>query len=130
MRTIRMPAELHKLIIPNLQHILKLLPNSHKYLLPLLRTPSLPTLSHSPRPQPNPIEALPYIDHDAHDLVVIVALERLADGRELYVQPELVDGDLALVFELVGPFAAMLVLHVFPLGADTFLEEVVVGFEG
>ena len=46
------------------------------------------------------------------------------------MQPELVDGGGALVFELVGPFAAVLVLGVFPFGPDAFLEEVVVGFQG
>lgn len=45
------------------------------------------------------------------------------------MKPELVDGDLTLVFELVGPFPAVLVLCVFPFGPDAFLEEVVVGFE-
>lgn len=46
------------------------------------------------------------------------------------MQPEFVDGDGALLFELVGPFAAVLVLRVFPFGADTAFEEVVVGFKG
>lgn len=46
------------------------------------------------------------------------------------MQPEFVDGDLALVFELVGPFSAVLVLRVLPFGADALFEEVVVGFEG
>ena len=38
--------------------------------------------------------------------------------------------DAALVAEGVGPLAAVLVLGVFPLGADVLLEEVVVGLEG
>lgn len=46
------------------------------------------------------------------------------------MQPELVDGDGALFFEMVGPFAAVLVLRIFPFGADAFLEKVVVGFQG
>jgi len=45
------------------------------------------------------------------------------------VQPEVVDGG-GLAFEAVGPFAAVLVLRVFPFGADAFLEEVVVGLKG
>ncbi len=46
------------------------------------------------------------------------------------MKPELVDGSGTLVFELVCPFPAMLVLRVLPLGANTFLEEVVIGLEG
>jgi len=46
------------------------------------------------------------------------------------VQPEFVDGDGALLFEAVGPFAAVLVLRVFPFGSYAFFEEVVVGFQG
>lgn len=45
------------------------------------------------------------------------------------MKPEFVNGGGALVFELVGPFPTVFVLGVFPLGADAFLEEVVVGFE-
>lgn len=46
------------------------------------------------------------------------------------MQPEFVDGDGALLLELVRPFAAVLVLRVFPFGTHAALEEVVVGFEG
>ena len=46
------------------------------------------------------------------------------------MKPELVDGDVALLFELIRPLSTMFVLLIFPFGADTFLEEVVVGFEG
>lgn len=46
------------------------------------------------------------------------------------MEPELVDGCGALVFELIGPFAAVFVLGIFPFGANALLEEVVVGFEG
>lgn len=45
------------------------------------------------------------------------------------MQPELVDIDALLVAEGVGPFAAVLVLGIFPLGADALFEEVVVGLE-
>ena len=44
------------------------------------------------------------------------------------MKPEFVDGGSAFVFELIGPFAAVLVLWIFPFGADTSFEEVVVGF--
>lgn len=46
------------------------------------------------------------------------------------MQPELVDRGSALVSELIGPLAAVLVLGVFPFGTDAFLEEMVIGFEG
>jgi hypothetical protein len=46
------------------------------------------------------------------------------------MEPELVDRDVALLLELVGPFAAVLVLDILPFGANAFLEEVVVGLEG
>lgn len=44
------------------------------------------------------------------------------------MEPEFVDGDILAVFELIGPFAAMFVLKVFPFRADATFEEVVVGF--
>ena len=44
------------------------------------------------------------------------------------MQPEGVDRR-SFAFETVGPFAAVLVLGVFPFGADAAFEEVVVGFE-
>lgn len=46
------------------------------------------------------------------------------------MQPEFIDWCGTLVFELVGPFAAVLVLRVFPFGPDALFEKVVVGFQG
>lgn len=46
------------------------------------------------------------------------------------MQPEFVDRGGSLVFELVGPFAAVFVLRVFPFGADAAFEEVIVRFQG
>jgi hypothetical protein len=43
------------------------------------------------------------------------------------MQPEGVDIDGLLVFELKSPLSTMLVLKVLPLGADAGFEEVVVG---
>jgi hypothetical protein len=45
------------------------------------------------------------------------------------VQPQVIDGDRALVLELVRPLAAVLVLRVLPLRSYALLEEVVVGLE-
>ena len=46
------------------------------------------------------------------------------------MEPEVVDGNVALLLELVGPLSAVLVLDILPFGADAGFEEVVVGFEG
>lgn len=46
------------------------------------------------------------------------------------MEPQFVDVDSFLVFELVGPLAAVLVLRVLPFGTHTAFEEVVVGFVG
>lgn len=87
------------------------------------------TLTDGTSPETNTIKSLANINHDTHDLVVVVVFERFANRGELGVEPEFVDGDGALVLEGVGPFAAVFVLLVFPFGADAFFEEVVVGFE-
>lgn len=46
------------------------------------------------------------------------------------MEPQLVYRDVALLLELVGPLSTVLVLLIFPLGADAFFEEVIIGFEG
>jgi len=141
MRALSMPRKLHHLALLQPQHILKLPPQTQQHLLALLCSPPLPpghipipaawhALPHRLGPQPDSIEAFADIDNDTHDFAVVVIFERLADGAEHDIKPEFVDGGGALVFELVGPFAAVLVLGVFPFGADAFLEKVVVGFEG
>lgn len=84
-------------------------------------------LSYRTSPKADPVESLANVDDDAHDLAIVLLLERLADGSEHDMEPELVDVDAALVLVLVRPLAAVLVLGVLPLGADTLLEEVVVG---
>ena len=45
------------------------------------------------------------------------------------MKPELIDVDDFLVFELIRPLAAMLILSIFPFGSDTLLEQVIVGLE-
>jgi hypothetical protein len=139
MRTIGVARELHHLAIPQPQHLLELLPDPLQHVLPLLRRPSLPArhvaiaaawhaLPNRARPQPDPIEAFAHVHDDTHDFAVVVFLERFANRGEHRVQPELVDGHGALLFEAVGPLAAVLVLRVFPFGSHAFFEEVVVGF--
>lgn len=84
-------------------------------------------LSYRTSPKADPVESLADVDDDTHDLAIVLILERLADGSKHDMEPELVDVDAALVLVLVRPLAAVLVLGVLPLGADTLLEEVVVG---
>ena len=130
-----MTRELNHFRILHSQHLLEPLPNRHQDLLARIRRPGFAALitgdrlSSGPRPHADSVEALAHVDHDAHDLVVALALERLADGGELGVQPDLVDVDRRLVAEGVGPFAAVLVLRILPFGAHALFEEVVVGFE-
>lgn len=121
-------AELQLFLRRQLQYILQVLANLHQDLLRF----ALPTLALSDRsrPETDPVKALAHVDHHAHDLVVAVVFERLADCGELSVQPELVDVHERLVAPAVGPFAAVLVLRVFPFGADALLEEMVVGLLG
>ena len=137
-----MPRKLHLLAILQLQHLLEFPAQIHKHLPRLLRRTSLPTrhiavptsrnaLADRLGPQSQAVEALADIHHNTHDLaVIIIGFEGLANGGEHEVEPELVDGDGTLFFELVGPFAPVLVLEIFPFGPDALLEEVVVGFEG
>lgn len=69
------------------------------------------------------------VDDNTHDLAVVLLLESLADGGHHDLQPQAVDVDAALLLVLVGPLATMLVLGIFPLGADAGLEEMVIGLE-
>lgn len=140
MRTICVARKLHDLAILQHEHLLQLAPNVLQNALALLRASALAArdialsaavdaLAHRLRPEPDAVEAAADVDHHAHDLAVAVVLERLPDRGEHDVQPEVVDGG-GFALEAVGPFAAVFVLGVFPFGADAFLEEVVVGFEG
>jgi len=128
MRAVGVTTKLDLLIRRQLHRLLELLPNLQQGLLS--RAIAALALAHRPRPQPDAEEGLAHIDDDAHDLVVVVFLEGFADGGQLGVEPQFVDVDALLVFELVGPFAAVLVLRIFPFGADAAFEEVVVGFLG
>lgn len=86
-------------------------------------------LAYGAGPDADAIEGLAHVDDDAHDLAVVLVLERLADGPEHHVQPQVVDVDVALLLELVAPLAAVLVLRVLPLGPHALLEQVVVRLE-
>ena len=99
MCAIRMPTKIHHLIRPQLQRLLEPLPDLDQSLS--ARTIATLALAHRPRPQPNAKERLPDIDDHAHDLVVAVFLEGLADGGQLSVQPQFVNVDPFLVLELI-----------------------------
>jgi hypothetical protein len=126
--------ELDGVIILELERLLEPLSDLEQDLLALLLGPALASLAgdgaaNSACPQTDTVEASPNVDNDTHDLVVILVFEVLADGSEHDVEPERIDVDDLLVLELEGPFAAVLVLRVFPLGSYALLEEVVVGLE-
>jgi hypothetical protein len=108
MRAVGVATKLDLLIRRQLHRLLELLANLHQSLLSRA-IPAL-ALTHRPRPQADAEEGLAHVDDDAHDLVVVVFLEGFADGGQLGVEPQFVDVDALLVFELVGPFAAVLVL--------------------
>ena len=108
--------------------------DAHQDRLPLLRAPTLARglgvrLADGTGPEANAVEALTDVDDDPHDLVVFFALEGLTNRSEHDVQPKLVDGNGALIFEAVCPFAPVLILRVFPLGTHAVLEEMIIGFE-
>ena len=86
---------------------------------------ALGLLASGAGPETDTPEGLADVDDHTHDLVVLLVLESLTDSGEHDVEPGLVVG--LAVLEGVGPTATVLVLGVFPLGADTALEEVVVG---
>ena len=58
-------------------------------------------LANGASPQADTVEALAHVHDHTHNLVVAVALEGLADGGQLCVQPQVVDGDGPLILELV-----------------------------
>lgn len=129
-----MARELHRLIRPQIQHLLEPLPHTLQPLAARLRgiapcALALGRIARRARPQAHAPEALADVDHQAHDLLVVLVLELLADARQHHVEPGLVVG-FAAAFEGVGPAAAGLVLRVFPFRAHAGLEEVVVGFLG
>lgn len=133
--------ELEQLVGGQLQDILDAAANGHENLLALLGSPALAAghitvttvgyaLANSASPDTDTVECLADVDDHAHDLTVLLILQRVADGGQHDMQPQLIDVDAALVLELVGPLAAVLVLGILPLGPHAGLEKVVVGLEG
>ena len=126
--------ELDNVVLLQLEGLLEPLSDLQQNLLTLLLSPGLAGITGDGAadgacPQTDTVEASPHVDDDTHDLVVVLILEVLADGSEHDMEPERIDVDRLLLPELEGPFAAVLVLRVFPLGLDALLEEVVVGLE-
>ena len=140
MRAVRVAREFDELGTGKLQDLLELPADVQQDILAFLLGAALASsnvavatagdaLADGTGPDTNTVEALADVDHDAHDLAIALLLEGLADGREHDVQPQVVDGDGALLLERVRPLSSVLVLLVLPFGPHTFLEEVVVGFE-
>ena len=113
------------------EDLLELLADLLQPFLALLRVGALDgglalgLLASGAGPETDTPEGLADVDDHTHDLVVLLVLESLTDGGEHDVEPSLVVG--LAVLEGVGPTATVLVLGVFPLGADAALEEVVIG---
>lgn len=133
MRTVRVARELHHIRLLQPKHVLEPPADRLENFLALRGCAgALVTgvaLAHSACPQTDTVEALAHVHDHAHDLVVVVALEGLADGSQLRVQPQIIDWNRALVLELVRPLATVLVLRVFPLRSYALFEEMVVGLE-
>lgn len=138
---VKMTGELELFVGRKLQDSLEALANSHQDVASLLRGAALAAgsvtiaaagngLANGAGPHTDTEEGLADVHNNAHDLVVVLALEGLTNGSQHGVQPHLVNVDVALVAEGVRPLAAVLVLGILPLGADVLLEKVVVGLEG
>ena len=134
MCSIRMTRELHGVIVPKLKGLLEPLSDFLQNFFALLRCPGFALLAWNSTtdracPEADTVETLSNIDNDTHDLVVVLVLKILADGCEHNMEPERIDVDCLFVLELISPFAAVLVLAVFPFRSNAFLEKVVVGLE-
>ena len=133
--------ELDDLVGGQAEDLLEALANVHENFFTLLLRPALASsdiaistvgdgAADSAGPYTDSEEGLADIDDDAHDLTILLVLESLANSGQHGVQPEIVNVDVALVLEAVGPLSTMLVLGILPFGAHSLLEEVVVGLEG
>lgn len=141
MCSLSVARELKHLVRGQLQDLLDAAADGHEDLLALLGCPALAAghvtvttvgyaLADGTGPDTDTVEGLADVDNNAHDLTILLVLQRVADGGQHDMQPQLIDVDVALLLELVGPLATVLVLGVFPLWPHAGLEEVVVGFEG
>lgn len=137
---VRVAREFDLIRVFQAEGLLEALSNLKQDLLALIEAPALATgvvavtaaverLADGAGPKTNAVEALADVDDDSHDLAVAVILQGLANSSKHDVQPEGVNVDELLVAERERPLATVLVLRVFPLGADALLEEVVVGLE-
>src|SRR3569833_3627023 len=117
---IQVARELELLVGGQLKHLLEALTDGEQDLSRLLGAAALAAgdvavpavgnrLAYRASPHTDAVEGLADVDDHAHDLAVLFLLERLADGREHRVQPELVDADAPLVLERVRPLATVLV---------------------
>jgi len=125
MGALGMARELNNFPINKLQDLLEVLADLHQRRFLWSASPTTGTLS----PETDSIEGLADVDNDTHDLLILIGLQGLADGSKHDVKPEVIDRNTTLILELKCPFTAMLVLGVFPFGADTGLKEVVVRFQ-
>lgn len=131
---ISMPTELNHFAAWQREHLLELLPDSLQPLARLflvctrVRVLAFWLLAGRPCPQSDTPEGLANVDDDAHDLVIVLVLQHLADGCENDVEPGVIVRLATL--ESVGPAAAVLVLQILPFRANAFFEEMVVGLLG
>jgi hypothetical protein len=81
-------------------------------------------------PETDTIETLADVDHNTHDLVIIVVLQCLSNCSKHDVKPEIVNGYTFAVLGGVRPLAPVLVLRVLPFWSNSLLEEMIVRFGG
>lgn len=141
MGTVGVARELEHLVGRQLEDVLEPTAKRRQDFLALLGRPALaasnvaiPAAGDVPAcgagPDADTVECLADVDDNAHHLAILLVLQRLADGAEHGMQPELIDVDRPLVLELERPLAAVLVLGILPLRTHTLLEEVVIRLEG
>ena len=140
MCAVRVTGELDSLSVRKLQNLLEPAANRQKDLLALGWRPTLAAgdvtisavrdvLPYRAGPHANTVEALTHVNDDAHDLAVILLFESLSNSGQHDMEPQGVDVNVSFILVLIRPLAAVLVLGVLPLGADTLLEKVVVGLQ-
>lgn len=81
-------------------------------------------------PQTQTVELSAHVTDNTHDLSIVVLFECLANGGQKNIQPQVINRNTLLLLGSVCPFSTVLVLGVFPLRTNAFLEEMVVGLLG